>query len=188
VDPVLLPIPTSLQTPRLLLRISDAGDGEFMYSAATASASELRRFLDWAKAGILLATVEAYCRRQHGLFYTRKQLNYLMFRRDHGQFVGCCGIVRTDWDLRQFEIGYWLSTAETGQGLMTEACQAVIEMASSVLEATKITLRCDAENIKSAAIARRLGLSREAVHPNWRRREDGTWTTLEEYGLICSGR
>jgi RimJ/RimL family protein N-acetyltransferase len=46
---------------------------------------------------------------------------------------------------------------------MSEAVETLTDYAFSALEANKVSLRCDARNIRSAAVAERLGFVREAT-------------------------
>jgi RimJ/RimL family protein N-acetyltransferase len=186
-DPVILDLPERLLTERLVMQVPEPGDGGQLYLVAAASAPELRLFLDWAEAGVFASQIEAFCRRQRAFFLLRQQINFILRRRADGQVLGVAGMVACDWSLRQFEIGYWLGTQYTGNGYMTEACAELIRFAKRDLNATKITIRCDAANHKSASVAKRLGLIKEATIPRERRRAGGSWITLERYGLVtCS--
>ena len=57
----------------------------------------------------------------------------------------------------RLEIGYWLDAAATGQGLATEAARALLDLAATVPGIGHVEIRCDADNIPSAAVPRRLG-------------------------------
>ena len=45
IDPLLLPLPNSVETKRLLLRVPQVGDGPALHSAICESLPELRQFL-----------------------------------------------------------------------------------------------------------------------------------------------
>ncbi|MES2521746.1 MAG: GNAT family N-acetyltransferase [Gemmatimonadota bacterium] len=55
------------------------------------------------------------------------------------------------------EIGYWLRGDRTGEGLVTEATEAVLAMVSALPTLAHAEIRCDERNHASAAIPRRLG-------------------------------
>jgi RimJ/RimL family protein N-acetyltransferase len=57
------------------------------------------------------------------------------------------------------EIGYWLDRDVTGRGFATEATRALIAVAESLPEIERIDIRCDADNIPSAAVPQRLGFA-----------------------------
>jgi RimJ/RimL family protein N-acetyltransferase len=57
----------------------------------------------------------------------------------------------------EIEIGYWLRAEATGQGYVTEATRAAVELTSRLPGVSHLTIRCDERNEPSAAIPRRLG-------------------------------
>jgi RimJ/RimL family protein N-acetyltransferase len=57
------------------------------------------------------------------------------------------------------EIGYWLARASQGKGLMTRVTSALTKAAASVDGVTRIEIHCDADNVRSAAVPKRLGYS-----------------------------
>ena len=59
----------------------------------------------------------------------------------------------------RLEIGYWLDSAATGQGLATEAVIALLEIGVAMPGIGHVEIRCDANNAASAAVPRRLGFA-----------------------------
>ena len=55
------------------------------------------------------------------------------------------------------EIGYWLRTDATGRGVMTRATAAVTDLGLALPGIERIEIHCDAANVRSAAVPRRLG-------------------------------
>lgn len=84
------------------------------------------------------------------------------------QLVGAIGYHYMDWQRKQTEIGYWLSQEFEGQGIVTRACEAIIEYAFS-LGLQTILICCAIENVRSQAIPERLGFLRTGVE------HDGEW-------------
>lgn len=62
-------------------------------------------------------------------------------------------------------LGYWLSERHEGGGLMLDSCRCLIEEARRQ-GLTTIEIRCGAENIKSRAVAERLGFHVSRFIPN----------------------
>jgi RimJ/RimL family protein N-acetyltransferase len=55
------------------------------------------------------------------------------------------------------EMGYWLQADATGKGFMTEAADALTRLALQQPGIERVQIRCDPENVASAAVPRRLG-------------------------------
>lgn len=79
------------------------------------------------------------------------------------RFLGTCSLVRMNWRVRCFEIGYWLRTSASGHGYMTEAVSGITEFARDYLDANRIEIRCDTRNLASRGVAERSGYHLEAI-------------------------
>ncbi len=55
------------------------------------------------------------------------------------------------------EIGYWIRTDATGNGFAVEAARAMTVAGFAATNVERLEIHCDAENGRSAAVARRLG-------------------------------
>src|SRR5215472_5789235 len=89
-------------------------------------------------------------------------------------------------DLR--EIGYWIHKDHINQGLATEATAALTKVAFGIEHVTRIEIHCDPNNLRSAAVPRKLGFCHEATlrqrtrTPDGRPRDTMIWTLLaDEY-------
>src|SRR5262245_50811808 len=82
------------------------------------------------------------------------------------RFLGGTGLHRIHWDIPAFEIGYWLRVSEEGKGYMTETVRLLCRFAFETLQANRVEIRCDARNVRSAAIPKRLGFVHEATLRN----------------------
>ncbi|MFT3754214.1 MAG: GNAT family protein [Paludibacter sp.] len=79
------------------------------------------------------------------------------------KFVGLAGLKDTDFDNMKTEIGYWLSESYQHKGIITRSCQKLIEYAFEELKMNRIQLKAATGNIKSQAVAGRLGFIREGI-------------------------
>jgi ribosomal-protein-serine acetyltransferase len=90
-------------------------------------------------------------------------LPLLAFLKGSDTLVVSSGLHRIDWDVPRFEIGYWARTPYTGQGYVTETVRGLTNFAFHTLEAKRVEIRCDANNERSAAVARRAGFTHEGT-------------------------
>ena len=61
------------------------------------------------------------------------------------------------------ELGVWLVPSAVGRGLVTRASRVMIEWAFRVRGMHRVEWRCASANVRSSAVARRLGMTREGV-------------------------
>src|SRR5438874_5599702 len=120
-EPILLNVAHEILTPRLLLRVPRAGDGERVNAAIMDSINELSRWMIWMHPLPQVHDTELWCRRAAVKFLAREQFHFNLYLKGAETCVGACGIYRCDLKVPWVEIGYWLRTPHTGKGYMNEA-------------------------------------------------------------------
>ncbi|WP_336774102.1 GNAT family N-acetyltransferase [Paenibacillus sp. MMO-58] len=173
-NPILLTIPESFESARLLIRAPLFGDGAAVNEAVTESIEELRPWMPWANQIPTIEESEISIRKSRLEFLERTDLRLLLIHKETGQLVGSSGLHRMDWQARNFETGYWVRTSCAGQGYISEAVEAITEFAIHQLEANRIEIRCDSRNTKSARVAERSGFTLEGILRSEKRANDGS--------------
>ncbi|WP_150275924.1 GNAT family N-acetyltransferase [Paenibacillus tepidiphilus] len=159
---ILMDIPESLESDRLLIRAPRWGDGAAVCKAALDSVQELGPWMPWASR-LTPEASEASVRRSRLDYLERSDLRLMLILKENGQFIGGSGLHRIDWEARKFEIGYWIHSAWAGKGLISEAVEAITHFAVTELQANRLEIRCDARNERSAGVARRSGFTLEGI-------------------------
>ena len=165
-NPILLNIPSEFTTERLLIRMPLPGDGKAVHKAINASLPELKPWMIFAQKEQSEQDIEANIRQAHADYLSRKDLRLLVFLKASGEFIASSGLHKVDWSIRKFEIGYWIDSRHSGKGYITEAVQGITDFAIKELNARRIEIRCDANNVKSRAIPERLGFALEGILKN----------------------
>jgi RimJ/RimL family protein N-acetyltransferase len=175
-DPVLLDLPTAIDTERLLMRPPRAGDGPLLLAAITESLPELRRFLaslPWVAAEQTIESSELYCRNAQANFVARKDLPFLLFEKASGELVGASGLHHIVWATPKVEVGYWARASKSRNGFVSEAVQALSAYAFDHLHAVRLELITDEDNQRSRKVAERCRFTLEAILRNERRAPTG---------------
>jgi ribosomal-protein-serine acetyltransferase len=156
--PCLIELPMPILTPRLIIRPPQAGDGPAYNAAINASRDHLRRFLPWVDhAHHSLEDSENFARLNYAKYLSRTDIILGIFDRQTQALYGGSGMHRLDWAVRKFEIGYWVRKDAVGQGIISEAVNAITRYAFQQLQARRVEIRCETENVRSRAVAERLG-------------------------------
>ncbi|BEL12188.1 GNAT family protein [Actinoplanes sichuanensis] len=77
--------------------------------------------------------------------------------------VGGAMFVAFDAKAGNCELGVWLEPAGVGRGLVTKAARVLIDWAFRTRGLHRAEWHCNPDNIASSAVARRLGMTREAL-------------------------
>lgn len=176
-SPILLDLPDSLTTERLLLRSPRTGDGPVLHEALVESLPELRRFLaslPWVAHEQTIESAETYCRTARSRFLAREDMPYPIFERATDRLVGATGLHRPVWETPKVEVGYWGRTSTAGNGFITEAVNSLVAFAFKTLGMVRIELITDDENAASRKVASRCHFELEGIHRSERRAPDGS--------------
>jgi ribosomal-protein-serine acetyltransferase len=92
-----------------------------------------------------------------------KDVEHLFGIRLDGTLVGITMLHNFDTRTATCEIGVWLAPEARGRGLVTRACRYVIDWAIGVRGMQRVQWSHSPGNERSAAAARRLGMTREGV-------------------------
>jgi len=190
-NPILLDFPTQFETERLLIRAPKPGDGAAINEAICESELSLKPWMPFANPVPTLEQSEQNTREAWVKFLSREDLRMSIYDRVTGRFVGSSGLHHIDWQVRRFEIGFWLRDSESGKGYMTEAVVGIAQFASEQLGAQRLEIQCDSRNARSRRVAERCGFHLEGTLRNNRidvkgdlehtciyaqvRRADGSW-------------
>jgi RimJ/RimL family protein N-acetyltransferase len=145
-----------LETERLLLRHQTPDDLDSLYALycdpditryipdAPRSYDEAREELEWHQHG--------HPRRPElGLWAT--------VHKESGQFIGRCGLLPWTIDgVDEIEVAYTIAKGWWGQGLATEAAQAIRDYAFGPLRLARLVCLIDPANAASARVAEKMGM------------------------------
>lgn len=177
-------LPQALESERLLIRVAGPGDGKILNRAVAESLGELGPWLPWLHPIPTVEQSEITCRAAYARYLLDEDLMVLLLHRETGELVGCSGLHSIDWSLRQFEIGYWARTRYSGHGYVTEAVRVLADFALSKLAATRVYLRMDARNSRSARVAELAGFQWEGTIRNEQRDVSGEMRDTKIYSRI----
>ena len=138
-------------------------DAQEIVDAVSESLPELRPWMPWAKDPVTLEFQIARLRQVMAQWITREELGLHAYLKGTSTLVLSSGLHRIDWRSGKFETGYWVRTKYMGQGFVTEAVNGITDFAFKYLHANRVEIRCDAQNIRSAAVAKRCGFLLEGI-------------------------
>ena len=173
INPILLDIPNEIAGPRLIVRPYLESDASALWEAVNASRTFLAPWMPWIADWKVPEFAREVIRRNSAKWILREDLTMGMFDRETEKLLGGCGLHRFDWTIPAMEIGYWLRPDAVGKGFVTEMVTLLRHFAFDQLQAERVEIRCDAINVRSAAVARRAGFIHEATLRGSRRNVDG---------------
>jgi RimJ/RimL family protein N-acetyltransferase len=177
-------LPESLESPRLHIRVARPGDGAVYNQAVLDSLLVLSPWLGWVSPPPTVEESEMNCRKAFARFLMNEDLMAFFFLKDGGTLIGGSGLHKANWTLRQFEIGYWCRSGFQGKGLITEGVRCLADHALQVLNANRVFLTTDEQNIASWRLAERAGFELEGTLRNERLNLAGALRNTRVYSRI----
>lgn len=139
----------------LTLEVMVPAHADELFRLTDANRAHLRNWLPW------LDDIQSVEDTKRFIELTRMQLaennGFQTVLRAEGALTGVLGHHGIDWMRRTTSLGYWLSAAAEGRGLMTRSCRVLVDHAFREFALERVEIRCAVENVKSRAIPERLG-------------------------------
>lgn len=152
-----------IETERAVLRCWNPSDAEILLHAVTQSVEHLREWMPWAKnEPTSLEDKIALLRNWRAEFDLDSDYTYGIFSPDEREVWGGAGLHKRLAG-SALEIGYWIRVDLINRGLATEISAALTRVAFAVNNVERVEIHCDPDNVRSAAIPRKLGFTQEAL-------------------------
>jgi ribosomal-protein-serine acetyltransferase len=168
---------------RRLLRPVEEGDAEELYERAAADREMLAEWMPWA-ADATVESIREFARASRRRLADNEGFQTVIV--EDGRIVGCVGFAALSWIDRSCEIGYWLAREAQGRGTVTLAARALTDHAVRVYELNRVVIRAGVGNVRSRAVAERLGFTLEGVLRQAERFGDGRYVDLAVYSMLAS--
>ena len=156
-----LDIPKCIETGRIVLRCYEADDGPLLYAVSQRNRDHLARY----ESENVLMSVQSvqdaeYLVRELAADWEARNCFFMgVFDRLTAEFVAQIYIGPVNWDVPEFEMGFFADADHEGQGYVTEAVQAALGFIFKHLNAHRVRLECDDTNLRSQRVAERCGWS-----------------------------
>ncbi|WP_415714087.1 GNAT family N-acetyltransferase [Roseibium sp.] len=172
-----------LVTERLVLRPPELSDAEDIWPLV--SDSKLTRFLAWephreiADTRAMIASLREAQERRSA---------YHWIISENRRIVGLTSLIdlrmkHLAWVLNRAELAYWIAPENQGQGLATEAAEAVLKFGFLRLGLKKIRVAHASKNAASKAVAEKLGFKKYCEERKAFRKYN-QWHSLIWYDLL----
>jgi ribosomal-protein-serine acetyltransferase len=154
--------PALLETSRLVIRTCDPATADLVNAAIRESFDQLHEWLPWADTLPSVEDTRTHLSSAQRDYIAGTDWGLGLWLKNTGGFVGGSGLHPRPSDPSWREIGYWIHSAHTGQGLATEAVRAITEagFASGVVA---VQAKISERNAASVRVVERAGFTREAI-------------------------
>ena len=178
--------PSQFESERLIIRAYQPGDGQWFYPVCLRNQGHLKQF-EGHNPVHGIHSVEDAEKLVHGFIVDWNcGRHYFMAALEKSTlaFAGQIYIGVVDWDMPEFEVGYFVDVDHEGKGYISEAVRATLGILFKELHALRVSLDCDDTNVRSQHVAERCGFLKEGHIRQNKRREGGVPTGTFIYGML----
>ena len=151
---------------RVLLRPYCPDDVQHLYEAACESVAELSPWLPWCHPGYRIEDSREWVERCAVRWDEGEAYNFAICDAQNGTYLGGCGLNDIDRANGNANLGYWVRSSRTGQGVATAATQLLTRFGFSKLALNRVEIIAATGNRASQRVAEKAGAAREGVLRN----------------------
>ena len=157
--------PTSFETERLTVRRCDPTYTDYLFEAARDSVKELYPFLPWCHPGYRISDASQWLKFAVNQWDSGAAFGFSIFSKQDGRLIGGCGVNLLD-DHPTANLGYWIRTGMTGQGIATEATLGLADFAFRHVGLLRLEIIMSVKNTASRKVAIKTGAEFEGTLRN----------------------
>ncbi|NIS78922.1 MAG: GNAT family N-acetyltransferase [Anaerolineales bacterium] len=148
---------------RIVLRPPVKDNASEIYDAVMVSLDELMPWMDWCTPDYSIEITLEWLDKLPSEWEKGNNYQFSIFDILSGQFLGSCGINHINQAYLLANLGYWVRSDRTGEGIATQAARLVAKFGFQALELRRIEIVTAEENWASRRVAERAGASFEGI-------------------------
>lgn len=148
---------------RVILRPPQMEDSEAIYEAVHISMSELMPWMDWCSPDYSLENSLDRLKTLPRIWDDGEAYDFATVDAESDQILGLCGINQIVQRHQFANLGYWVRSDRTGEGIATEAAQLLAQFGFEEVGLQRVEIVVGAENWASRRVAEKAGAQFEGI-------------------------
>ena len=137
-------------------------DARVVVEAALESTAQAYPWMAWCHPAYALDESRSWLEAQTAAFEARTAFEFAIVSGDGG-YLGGCGVNQIDAVNRRANLGYWVRSTATRQGVATAAVRALRDWAFEATDLVRLEIVVAAGNVASHRVAEHVGAVREGT-------------------------
>jgi RimJ/RimL family protein N-acetyltransferase len=156
----------TLTDNRILLRPIGIEDAEQLYEAINESAQELSPWLSFLHPDYSIKDTKEWLAKRDQEWLNGADYSFAIIDCENGILLGGCGLNNINGEFKMANVGYWVRTNRTKQGVATAATLMLSRFGFEELGLNRIEIMAEVGNKKSQRVAEKVGAQREGILRN----------------------
>ena len=172
-------IPIELSDGIIAIRTYQLRDVHPCFEAARESIAEVSRHLPWLHPEYSIEETRIWIEKTvPKLWEQRSEYHFVITEVATGSVLGGCGLDQVNWVNQTANLGYWVRTSRTRQGVATAASKLLVRFGFDQLRLKRIDVVTSIDNIASARVAEKLNPSEKKRVKNSSSTKEGVSDTI----------
>jgi RimJ/RimL family protein N-acetyltransferase len=138
-------------------------DAEPVYRAVRESIREISPWMPWCHYGYSLDDSKTWSASRYDAWIKGEEYDFIIISNNGGFPLGVCGLNHFDKENRFANVGYWVRTSKTNQGVATSAVRLLTRFSFDDLKLNRIEIVVSTENKPSQRVAEKAGAKQEGI-------------------------
>ncbi len=152
-----------LADSRVCLRTWETADVDALFEAASESIADVGRWLPWCHPGYQRDESAEFIRTRGEAWQQEQEYSFKITDVAGGHLLGGCGLNQVDRQHNRANLGYWIRTSRSRQGLATAATRLLARWAFESLALARIEITASVDNHASRRVAEKAGATFECI-------------------------
>ena len=149
--------PTELSDGTITIRTHNPSDVHPYFEAVRESVAEVSRHLPWCHQDYSIEEARAWIEKMIPRFWEqRSEYHFVITEVATDSVLGGCGLDQVNWVHQTANLGYWVRTSRTRQGVATAAAKLLVRFGFEQLRLKRIDVVTSIDNTPSARVAEKL--------------------------------
>ncbi len=172
-------IPAEFSDGTITIRTHQSSDVHPYFEAARESIAEVSRHLPWLHQEYAIEEARVWIEKTvRSLWKQQSEYHFAITDAITGTFLGGCGLDEVNWTNQTANLGYWVRTSRTRQGVATAASRLLVQFGFERLQLKRIDVVTSIENVPSERVAEKLNPSEKKYVKNRASTEGNTEDTI----------
>ena len=176
---VCMQTPIKFSDETIAIRTYQPRDVHPCFEAARESIAEVSRHLPWLHPEYSIEETRIWIEKMvPKLWEQHSEYHFVITEIATGSVLGACGLDQVNWVDQTANLGYWVRTSRTRQGVATAASKLIVRFGFEHLRLKRIDVVTSIDNIPSARVAEKLNPSEKKSVKDSSSTEGGTSDTI----------
>jgi RimJ/RimL family protein N-acetyltransferase len=137
-----------------------------VYLAVRESLEDLLPWMPWCHNQYIIEDTRQYLESREEAWSKGKEYDFAIIDSRDNTFIGACGFNDINYEEKRANLGYWIRTSKTGQGIATLVVRLLALFAFEKLNLNRAELIIATDNKNSQRVAEKSGAVKEGILRN----------------------